>query len=142
MEIEANLRNASDRMLRTLDQLAALENEKRTLKPDSERFQRLALEIERLAADVFAQTHAQRDIGERAKVVMDRIGADIPAIEGATATRDLQVILTEWRDAERRLAAADPDSAEHAAAAADVGRLRNEYHRAYTTGGRPAARRD
>lgn len=138
MELEANLRNASDRMLRTLDQLAALENEKRTLKPDSERFQRLAREVERLAADVFAQTHAQRDIGERAKVVMDRIGAEVPPIEGATATRDLQLILNEWRDAERRLAAASPDSAEHAAAAAEVGHLRSEYHRAYTSGGRPA----
>lgn len=135
MELEADLRNASDRMLRTLDQLFALESEKRTLSPSSERFQRLASEIERLAADVFAQTHSQRDIGERAKDVVERTGAELPPIDQSSAVRDLQVILTEWREAERRLGASSPDSAEHAAAAADVGRLRDEYHRAYTAGG-------
>ena len=140
MELEADLRNASDRLLRTLDQLAALENEKRTLKPETERFQRLAVEIERLAADVFAQTHVQRGVGERAKTVIDRTGTEISPIDDASATRDLHTILTEWRDAERRLSTAAPESADHAAAAADIGRLRDEYHRAYTKGGRQANR--
>jgi hypothetical protein len=49
--------------------------------------------------------------------------------------RPLQTILTEWRDAERRLQLAAPDSAEHSAAAGDVGRLREEYHAAYKAGG-------
>ena len=52
----------------------------------------------------------------------------------STQLRPLQVILNEWRDAERRLMLAAPDSAEHAAAAGDVGRLREEYHDAYTSG--------
>ncbi|HLB45028.1 MAG TPA: hypothetical protein VJK49_06530 [Candidatus Limnocylindrales bacterium] len=45
--------------------------------------------------------------------------------------RDLQTILDEWRAAERRLAAAEGDSTGHAHAAADVNRLRAEYHRTY-----------
>lgn len=134
MELEADLRNASDRMLQTLDQLVALENEKRILQPGTPRFQRLASEIERLAAAVFAQTHAQRDLGERAETITERTGTPIAPIAETEAARDLRVILAEWRDAERRLASATPDSAEHAAAAADTARLRQEYNRAYAAG--------
>ena len=36
-----------------------------------------------------------------------------------------------WRDAERRIASTSRDSAEHALAAADAQRLRDEYHRAH-----------
>jgi len=54
LEVESELRVASDRILKSLEQLDSLENEKRTLKPDSARFQTLAKEIERLAADIFA----------------------------------------------------------------------------------------
>jgi hypothetical protein len=134
VEIESDLRVTSDRMLRTLDQLAALETEKRALTPGTPRFQRLADEVERLAADVFAQTHAQRQLGEQAQVVSEHTGVALDPIAETTATRDPQAILADWRDAERRLQLAAPDSAEHAAAAADVGRLRDEYHAAYAAG--------
>lgn len=142
MEIEADLRNASDRMLRTLDQLVTLESEKRTLEPGSPRFLRLANEIERLAAAVFAQTHTQRDLGERAQSVVERTGAEIAPIDEMTPQRELQIILSEWRDAERRLAASPPDSAEHAAAVADIGRLRDEYHRTYQASTSPPGTAD
>ena len=138
MELETQLRVASDRMLRTLEQLETLENEKRELQPGSNRFRKLASEIERLAADVFAQTHTQQQLGEVAKTVTERTGAEIAPIEEQSPTRDLQAILSDWRDAERRLALAEPDSAEHATATADVGRLREEYHRTYKAGGKPA----
>jgi hypothetical protein len=131
MELETQLRVTSDRMLRTLEQLETLENEKRELQPGSNRFVKLADEIERLAADVFAQTHKQQQLGEVAKTVTERTGAELAPIEDPQPSRDLQVILSDWRDAERRLTLAEPDSAEHATAAADVGRLREEYHRAY-----------
>ena len=142
MELETDLRTTSDRMLRTLEQLESLENEKRALKPGSPRFLRLATEIERLAAAVFAQTHAQQQLGERAQVVNERTGADIAPIDEVRTVRDLQHILADWRDAERRLSAAAPDSAEHAQAVADTGRLRDEYHRAYSSGSLEANGRD
>ena len=141
MELESELRVASDRMLRTLETLETLENEKRTLTPGSARFQRLADEAERLAAEVFAQTHSQRQLGERAEAANERTGTDLAPIGKGSSVRELQVILSAWRDAERRLQLASPKSAEHAAAAADVGRLREEYHAAYTAGVSDPARR-
>ena len=134
MELDTDLRVASDRLLRTLDQIETLENEKRDLPPADARFQKLAKEIERLAAEVFAQSHAQKQIGERANVVEQRTGVELPSINEVTKNRDLGVILNEWRDAERRMQLAAPDSAEHATAAADIGRLRAEYHAAYSAG--------
>ena len=80
---------------------------------------------------MFAATHAQQQLGEKAKEVKKRTGVELPPIEDSEQTRDVQQILTEWRDAERRLISAAPDLAEHAQAAADVSRLREEYHRAY-----------
>lgn len=132
MELETELRSTSDRMLRTLEQLETLENEKRTLTPGSPRFRKLASEIERLAAHVFAQTHVQQQLGEQAHDVTEQGGDKLPSIDETVKMRDVQLILTDWREAERRLAAAEPDSAEHAQAAADIGRLRDEYHRAYS----------
>lgn len=134
MELETDLRVASDRILKSLEQLDALENEKRTLSPDSARFQALAKQIERLAADIFAQSHAQQRLGERAQVEASRTGESPPTIAQTHRARDISEILAEWRDAERRLQAAAADSAERALAAADVDRLRDEYHDAYTAG--------
>ncbi len=131
MELQTDLRITSDRMLQTLEQLEALENEKRTLTPGSPRFQKLAVEVERLAAAVFAQTHAQEQLGEKALAMRQQTGAELTPIEESAATRDLALVLADWRDAERRLGATAPDTAEHAQATADVGRLREEYHRTY-----------
>ena len=138
MELETDLKVTSDRVLRTLDQLQALEMEKRNVAPGEERFQKLAREIERLSAEVFAQTHAQRQLGEHAQAVEQRTGTELPSINETTTMRDPSVILGEWRDAERRLKLAAPDSAEHASAAADIGRLRDEYHDAYSAGSQRA----
>lgn len=132
LEIESDLRVASDRILRSLEQLDVLESEKRTLKPDSPRFQTLAKEIERLAADIFAQSHAQQNLGERAREQTARTGIELPPIVESQVHRDLSAILAEWRDAERRLQTASVDSAERALAVADVDRLREEYQAAYS----------
>jgi len=134
LEVESELRVASDRILKSLEQLDSLENEKRTLKPDSARFQTLAKEIERLAADIFAQSHAQQRLGERAKVEAATTGETPASINETEKMRDISVILAEWRDAERRLTSAAADSAEHALAVADVARLRDEYQAAYSAG--------
>lgn len=41
--------------------------------------------------------------------------------------RELERLLTEWREAQRRLDDLDPGTPEHAAAEADVERLREQY---------------
>ena len=130
-EIEHDLRAASDGLLATLEQLEQLETEKRTLAPDSDRFQKLAREIERLAVIVLAESQTQQRIGVRFKELNTREDIVVDPIDEMVPTRDVAVILGEWRVAERDLAAADADTAEHAQAAAEVKRLRAEYQRAY-----------
>ena len=132
MDLEQDLRNVSDDMLRTLDQIHFLETEKRSEKPGTPRFVKLAKEIEKLAAVVFQQTSTQQSLAVASEEAASE-GADIPTIEEMPATRDVSLILGEWREAERRLGASAVDSANHAKAAADVRRLREEYHRAYTS---------
>ena len=132
VNVENDLRVTSDSMLATLDQLAGLESAKRKLKPGTPRFQEMAREIERLAADVLSLTHDQERLGDKTRTVTVVTGKDVPPIDEIETRRDLMKILAEWRDAERRLAESKPRSAEHARAAADVGRLREEYHRTYT----------
>lgn len=130
MELEQNLRTVSDDMLRTLEQLQILEIQKRAEQPGTPRFVKLATEIEKLAAVVFKQTAAQQTLAEATHEAA-KDGADIAPIDEVTASRDVSLILSEWRDAERRLGSSAMDTAEHAKAAADVRRLRDEYHRAY-----------
>jgi hypothetical protein len=55
--------------------------------------------------------------------------------------RDVQLVLAEWRDAERRLDAADPGSDEADDARRDVGRLAIEYQN-LAAGAAHAARRE
>ena len=130
-EIEKDLRAVSDRLLQTLDQLEELETRKRSLEPNSPEFEQLSAEIERLAAAVFAHTHAQRTLGEKTEVIAKRTGADVQPIEETNPGRELSVILAEWRAAERRLGELKPDAAEYAQAKAKLERLRAEYHAAY-----------
>ena len=130
MDLEQDLRTVSDDLLRTLEQLHDLEKAKRSEDPGTPRFVRLAKEIEKLAAVVFQQTAAQQALAEATHVAAAE-GADIPPIDEMESSRDVSLILSEWREAERRLGVTAMDSAEHAKAAADVRRLRDEYHRFY-----------
>ena len=132
MEIDEQLRSTSDRMLETLEQLHLLETEKRTLAPGSRRFQNLAREVERLADSMVAHVEKQTELGNEGA----ESGATLPSIDARP--RDVTTILGEWRDAERRATAALPQSADEAAAQADVDRLRAEYQRAH----RAASRRE
>lgn len=139
MDLEQGLRTVSDQMLHTLDQLQLLEHEKRSESPGSVRFVRLASEIEKLAAMVFAHTSRQQALAEQTLAATEA-GVDIPPIDEMVTTRDVSAILTEWRAAEREVGATSIDSAEHAKAASDVRRLRDEYQRAYkaqSSGDRP-----
>jgi len=129
MELEQDLRSVSDEMLRSLEQLQRLETEKRAEDPGSDRFVRLATEIEKLAAVVFTQTAAQQSLAEKSHAAA-RAGADLAPID-EMPPREVSLILMEWREAERRVAATGVDTAEHAKAAGDVRRLRDEYHRAH-----------
>ena len=124
----AELRQTSDDVVRTLDALSALEDEKRTVQPGDPRLVVLAKEVEALAAKVLVSSVRQRNLATNLN--------DDPAAAAATPpideqTRPAAEILKAWRDAERALAAAEPGSGEEATARAAIEQCREEYRRAF-----------
>lgn len=124
------LRQTSDDVLRNLDALSALEEEKRTVQPGDPRLVALANEVEALAAKVLAGSVRQRNLATSLN--------DNPAAAAATPPINEQIrpaaeILKAWRDAERALAAAKPGSAEETTARATIEDCRDEYRRAFET---------
>ena len=131
--LERELRDTSDSLMRALDQLHDLEERKRHLPTGSPGFVDLARRVEDLAIEVLRRTEREASLAEDtlAEDTEERrdagggLGRPISAVPASD--RQLATILNEWRDAERRLAAADATSPESSAAAADVRRLREEY---------------
>jgi hypothetical protein len=124
----AELRQTSDDVLRNLDALSALEEQKRSVQPDDPRLVALAKEVETLAAKVLASAVRQRNLATDLN--------DDPAAAAATPpieeqTRPAAEILKSWRDAERALAAAEPGSADEATARAAIEQCREEYRQAF-----------
>jgi hypothetical protein len=124
------LRQTSDALLRDLDVLVTIEEEKRTLDPGDPRLVELAQRIDEIAQRVLSGAGRQRDL---TKVANAQVAAGSPTAPDAPiddTPRSIPAILGEWRDAERRAAAAAPGTAEDAEASALVNRLREEYRRA------------
>jgi hypothetical protein len=132
MSLERELRDTSDSLMRALEQLRDLEAQKRDEPTGSASFVDLARRVEELAIDVLRRTEREaslaEDTGER-REAGGGVGRTINQVPASS--RDLATILGEWREAERRLAAADPGALESSEAAADVRRLREEYRIAH-----------
>ena len=128
-DLKDQLRTASDRLMATLDELVELETAKRSIPPGSEEFVHLAKRIEGLAQA--ALIHTQRQ-GELAEAARDAEGtpAEVANTIEETPPRAMEVILGEWRAAERQLQGSKASSPEATIAVADVRRLRDEYRRA------------
>jgi hypothetical protein len=125
------LRETSDALLRDLDVLATIEEQKRQLEPGDPQLVELATRIEEIAQRVLVGSVRQRRLTE---VVTSRVEAgspDAPAETIEETPRSIQAILADWREAERRVAAAAPDSADAVEAEVLVDRLRDEYRRAH-----------
>src|SRR5262249_5051677 len=125
------LRETSDALMRDLEVLATLEQEKRGLAPGDPRLVELAGKIEEVAKRVLSSSVRQHHLTQSGNAP---IAAGAGAAHGATiedTPRAAAEILAEWRDAERRVAAAEPGSAEQAEARALTDALREEYQRAY-----------
>ena len=125
------LRETSDALLRDLDVLSTIEEEKRSLEPGDPRLVQLASRIEEIAQRVLVGSVRQRQLTEE---ITDQVEAGSPQAPDAPiedTPRPMQAILADWREAERRAAAALPGSAEAAEAEALVSRLRDEYRRAH-----------
>jgi hypothetical protein len=128
MSLERELRDTSDSLLRALDRMNDLESEKRMIPTGSPRFLELATRVEGLAVEVLRRTERQMSLAEdtqERRIAGGGVGRPVESI--SAAPRDLALILSEWRDAERQLADAKPDTPEASVAAANVRRLREEY---------------
>jgi hypothetical protein len=126
-ELGAELRDTSDQVLRDLEALGVLEEEKRTIKPGDPRLVTLAAEVETLAARLLAGTSRQRDLA--GALHDDPRAAAVPPI--ADHHRPMAEILKAWREAEQALNVAAPGSSEEATARAAIEQARAEYRRAF-----------
>jgi hypothetical protein len=130
METAEALRETSDALLRDLDVLAALEEDKRSLKPGDPRLVELAEQIDQIAERVLGSAGRQRELTKLANAQVDAGVPNAPEVSIAATVRPIASILEEWRVAERRAAAAEPGSAEAAESTALVQALREEYRAA------------
>jgi hypothetical protein len=131
MESGHALRETSDALMRDLEVLAALEQEKRGLEPGDPRLVDLAGKIQEIANRVLASSIREHQLTQAGNVLIATGSAAAPTRTIEETPRAAAEILAEWREAERRLADADPDSAEAAEARALADALRDEYQRAY-----------
>ncbi|HET9520478.1 MAG TPA: hypothetical protein VFO73_05470 [Candidatus Limnocylindrales bacterium] len=125
------LRATSDELLRDLEVLSALEDEKRTIEPGDPRLVELAERIESIASRILGSSTKQRELTEQ---IHDQSTARSAASAGAAiddTPRPIADILAAWREAERTLAAAEPGSVDAAEAGLQVESLRAEYRRAH-----------
>jgi hypothetical protein len=125
------LRQTSDTLLRDLDVLVTLEEEKRSLEPGDNRLVELAGRIEEIAQRILSGSVRQHQLTQTVNAQVEAGSAGAPHASIDETPRPIQAVLADWRDAERRAAAAEPGSAEAAEADAIVSSLRDEYRRAH-----------
>jgi DNA-binding HxlR family transcriptional regulator len=125
-----DLRVTSDALVRDLEVLGELEDEKRTLEPGDPRLVELAQRVEDIARRVLSATVRQRHLTQVGHRQVEEGHAAAPETSIDDTVRPIADILSEWRAAERRAGAADPESAEAAEANALADHYREEYRRA------------
>jgi hypothetical protein len=121
---QQDLRLASDNFLTRVERLHALEVQKRELP--AEETAELALEVEALSREVLEWAVRQSELAEE-------VAASSEAAQPISTTppRAINIVLDEWRAAERALEGEQPATAAWESARADIDRLRDEYARAY-----------
>jgi hypothetical protein len=132
------LRQTSDELLRDLEALVTLEDEKRAISPGDPRLVEMAAQIESIATRVLVSTTRQRVLTEDIQDEAEAGGPGAPTDAIDETPRSIPTILAEWRDAERRAAAAQPGSAEAREVEILLDQLRSEYRTAHAE----ARRRD
>jgi hypothetical protein len=131
------LRDTSDELIRDLEALATLEEEKRQIAPDDTRVVDLATRIETIAMRVLVASGRQRELTEQIHRMADEGSPANPTPSIEATPRLISAILADWRDAERRLEGTESGSAEEREVEILVEKLRDEYRVAHE-----AARRE
>lgn len=125
------LRATSDALLRDLEALTALEDEKRTLSATDPRLADLARRIHEIAGRVLQRTADQQMLTELTTAraaAAPAAPADPPIVD---VQRSPASVLAEWRAAEQRAAVIDPTTPEAAELRILADRLREEYRAAF-----------
>ncbi len=125
------LRETSDTLLRDLDVLVTLEEEKRSLEPGDDRLVELAGRIEEIAQRILSGSVRQHQLTQTVNAQVEAGSAGAPDASIDQTPRPIQAVLADWREAVRRAASAESGSAEAAEADALVSSLREEYRRAH-----------
>jgi hypothetical protein len=128
---EKALREVSDGLLDDLELLAQLEERKRLMEPDDPRAHELAQQVAVLASRVLSWSISEEKITKDALESARQGDADAPSRSIEQTPRATRAILEDWRAAERRVAAASPGTADHAKAALEAERFRQEYQQAF-----------
>ena len=136
METGNALRETSDSLLRDLDVLVTIEEEKRSIEPGDPRLIELAERIEEIARRVLDSSARQHRLTKVVNAQVEAGAANAPATPIEETVRPISAVLADWRDAERRAAVAESGSAEAAEANALVDLLREEYRRAHEVAAR------
>jgi hypothetical protein len=124
--LEDSLRITSDTLLATLEELHALESEKRSAAPGTAEFTELAQRIQQLTASALEYSRQQ-----------SMLAGDAEGGSGGQRTieevppRSIHLVLADWRDAERILADLNANPHDRDLAHAAIRRLRDEYRRAH-----------
>ncbi len=125
------LRDTSDELIRDLEALSALEDEKRQIAPDDPRFVDLATRIESIAMRVLVASGRQRELTEQIHRMADEGSPSAVPESIEDIPRPISAILADWRDAERRLEGTEAGSAEEREVEVLVEKLRDEYRAAH-----------
>ena len=125
------LRRTSDSLLRDIEALLELEEEKRTIEPGDPRLVELASQIEQIAKRVLASSTSERAQTQLIHALTEAGSPAAPDTPIEDTPRSMEAILAAWRQAERQLDAAEPGSAEAEEAQILIARLRDEYRRAH-----------
>lgn len=125
------LRDASDELLRDLEALSVLEDDKRQIPPGDPRLVDLAEQIESIAARVLITSGRQRELTEELQETAEAGSEPATAKTIDDTQRPISAILSDWRDAERRLESAEVGTAEAREAEVLVDQLREEYREAH-----------
>jgi hypothetical protein len=131
VETSHALRETSDALLRDLEVLATIEEEKRSLGPGDPRLVELAGRVQEIAERILAGTVRQHQLSQVANIQVETGSPTAPTGPIDATPRSMTAILAEWREAERRHAVAEPGSADALETRALADRLRVEYQRAY-----------
>jgi hypothetical protein len=129
MDNEREIRAHSDHMVELIEKLHFLEEQKHHVGFGSPEFVSLAHEIERLSRLVFRWSGMQTQTAEHAAAALTRGELSGRPLD-EFPPRPMDVILAAWREAQFRFELAEPGSDEANVAAADIERLREEFHAA------------